>query len=125
MKSPSFAAVLLIGALVPIGCGAPSANVKGQVTCDGKPIVGTILFSPKGGEGTTTGTSVSASLNDDGRYELKLKSIGKYTVVITPGDVKFRPKAGGLDYPCDRSPLERDITAGDNDITIELAKRTR
>ena len=37
----------------------------------------------------------------------------------------LRPKPGQPDYPCDRSPLERDVKAGDNDITIELGRRKR
>jgi hypothetical protein len=67
---------------------------------------------------------VSAALQEDGRYELQLTSPGKYTLVVTPRDVTLRPKQGKRDYPCDRSPLEREVQAGDNDISIELAKRT-
>jgi hypothetical protein len=112
---------LALGILAASGCGAPSARVTGRVTCKDKPVVGVILFSPKGGEGP----SVSATLDDDGRYEVKLPSIGKYTVVVTPSNVTYPPKPGEFDYPCDRSPLERDIKAGDNDVPIELAVRTR
>jgi hypothetical protein len=120
---PSFL-VLLLG-LLAAGCGGRTAQVKGRITCEGKPVVGVILFSPKGDEGGNRGSAVTATLNDDGAYELKLPSTGKYTIVVTPRDVNYPPKPGEFDYPCDRSPLERDIQAGDNDVTIELAKRTR
>jgi hypothetical protein len=56
---------------------------------------------------------------------MKLTSMGAHTVVVTPRDVAIRPKRGQFDYPCDRSPLERSVQPGDNEITIELAKRKR
>lgn len=115
-----FAALLF--AMLAGGCGGPSAKVTGRVTCQSKPVAGVILFSPKGKDG---GTAVTAPLLDDGSYELRLTSIGAYTVVVTPRDIIGRPKAGAFDYPCDRSPLERDIRAGDNEITIELPKRSK
>jgi hypothetical protein len=111
--------------LAAAGCGGSSAHVTGRVTCQGKPVAGIILFSPKEEEGKTTGPAVTAPLNEDGTYELQLKNAGKYIIVITPANVNFHPKAGEADYPCERSPLEREVTAGENDITIELAKRTR
>jgi len=120
---PSMA--LLLAMLAAAGCGGPSATVTGRVTCQDKPVSGVILFSPKGEGGSNPGPSVNAPLREDGTFELRLTSIGIHTVVITPRDVTLRPKPGEFDYPCDRSPLERDIKAGDNSITIELAKRTR
>jgi hypothetical protein len=115
---------LLLGMLAATGCGGPSARVTGRITCQGKPVVGVVLFSPKG-TGDSPGPSVTAPLKEDGSYELRLTSLGAHTVVVTPHDVALRPKRGQFDYPCDRTPLERDIKAGDNDITIELAKRVR
>jgi hypothetical protein len=125
MNARALSTTLLFGMFAVAGCGGQAARVTGRVSCQGKPVVGVILFSPKGEAGSNAGRSVSAALREDGSYELQLTSIGKYTVVVTPRDVVFRPKEGGFDYPCDRSPLEREITAGDNDITIDLAKRTR
>ena len=116
---------LVLGMLATAGCGGPAATVTGRVTCEDKPVSGVILFSPKGEGAGNTGPAVNAPLGEDGRFELRLTSLGKHTVVITPRDITFRPKPGELDYPCDRSPLERDIKAGDNDITIDLARRTR
>jgi hypothetical protein len=86
--------------------------------------VGLVLFSPKEQSGSGK-AAVTAELNDDGRFELRLAGIGQHTIVVTPRDVVLRPKKGEFDYPCDRSPLERDIKAGDNDVTIELSKRVR
>ena len=116
---------LALGMVATAGCRGPAATVTGRVTCQGKPVCGVILFSPKGEGAGNTGPSVNAPLGEDGRFEVRLTSLGKHTVVITPRDVAFRPKAGEVDYPCDRLPLERDIQAGDNDLTIELAERTR
>jgi hypothetical protein len=112
---PSFAIVTLAG------CGGPAVTVTGRVTCEDKPVVGVILFSPKGE--SAYGPSVSAPLGEDGRFQTRLTTAGKHTIVITPRDVILRPKPGEFDYPCDRSPLERDLQPGDNDLTIELAKR--
>ena len=116
-----FRMALVLGMLALAGCGGSSAKVKGRVTCDSKPVVGLILFSPKGEEGERK----SADLKDDGSYELQFNGTGKYTIVITPRDVVANPKPGEFPYPCDLAPLERDIKAGDNEIIIELSKRTR
>jgi hypothetical protein len=124
MRAHFLAVVLLVGAFAAVGCGGPSAKVTGRVTCQGQPVVGVILFSPKTAEGGA-GASVSAPLQEDGSFELQLKNTGKYTVVVTSHDVTLKPKAGQFDYPCDRSPLERDIVAGDNEVLIDLKKRTR
>jgi len=129
MAAPRIAPVpwmaLVLGMLATAGCGGPPATVTGRVTCQDKPVSGVILFSPKGEDAGNTGPSVNAPLREDGSFELRLTTLGKHIVVITPRDITLRPKPGEFDYPCDRSPLERDIKAGDNDITIELAKRTR
>jgi hypothetical protein len=122
MTARVLATVLFLGVLAAAGCGGPSAKVTGRVTCQGKPVAGLILFSPKTAEG---GKSVTATLGDDGGYEVLLTGVGTYTVVVTPADVKAHPKRGEFDYPCNRTPLEREITAGDNDVTIELGKRTK
>jgi hypothetical protein len=120
-----FSALLLCGTLAATGCGGPSAKVTGRVSCQGKPVAGIILFSPKGEAGVNAGLAVTAPLQEDGSYEVRLPKIGAYSVVVTPRDVVLRPKPGAFDYPCDRSPLDRDIKAGDNDVTIELPKRVR
>jgi hypothetical protein len=105
------------------GCGGSTARVSGQVTCQNNPVSGSILFSPKGETEAANGVAVSAPLDEDGKYELQLKTIGTYIVVITPRNVRFPVRPGEVDYPCDRSPLEREIQAGQNDITIEMSVR--
>lgn len=113
----------LLGLLTLVGCGGSSAKVTGTVTCGGKPVSGSILFSPKGeGEGNI-GAPVNAPIKDDGTYELHLKTTGKHTVVITPRDMKYPVKPGEFDFPCSRAPKEWDVTAGDNTIVIELTNR--
>lgn len=115
----------LVGCFALIGCGGPSAKISGRVTCQGKPIVGGILFSPKGANPDNTGAAVSTQTNEDGRFELRLTTIGKHTVVVSPNDVKLRVKKGQPAYPCDLSPKEWDVKAGDNEIVIELKKQVR
>jgi hypothetical protein len=95
--------------------------VAGRVTCRGNPVVGGITFSPKGEGAGNTGPAVSAALKEDGRYELRLTTIGQHTVVVTPRDVKTKP--GEPDYPCERTPKELEVKAGNNEIVIELAER--
>jgi hypothetical protein len=119
-------AVLVLASLALVGCGGPAVTVTGRVTCEDKPVVGLILFSPKGENAQNPGHSVSAPLGDDGRFQIRLTTVGKHTIVITPitpRDVTLRPKPSAFDYPCDRSPLERDLQPGENDLTIELTKR--
>jgi hypothetical protein len=117
------AAAVLAGLLALIGCGGPSAKVTGRVTCQGKPVAGSILFSPKGEDARNKGTAVSASLDEDGCYELRLTTIGKHVVVVTPSDIRYPVKPGEVEHHCDRSPQEREINTGDNRIVIELTKR--
>jgi len=119
VKVTSMLAVLLAA----IGCGEPSAQITGRVTCQDKPVVGSILFSPRGEGESTPGPAVTAPLDEDGTYRLTLKSIGKHAVVVTPRDVKFPVPPGQFDYPCDRSAVERDVQAGPNEITIDMAIR--
>jgi hypothetical protein len=123
MKVHKQVALIIAVVLAPVGCGDHAAQVRGRVTCQEKPVVGSILFSPKGDDPSNTGPAVSAALSEEGTYELKLKSIGKHTVVITPRDVKFPVPPGQFDYPCDRSPLEREVQAGANEISIDMAVR--
>jgi hypothetical protein len=116
---------LVVSVLATAGCGGPLATVTGRVTCQDRPVSGVILVSPKGEDPRNSGPSVNAPLGEDGSFKLRLTSLGKHTIVITPRDITYPPRPGEFDYPCDRSPLERDIKAGDNDLTIELARRTR
>ena len=106
----------LMSVLFALGCSERVSEVTGRVTCGGKPVVGVILFSPSSEGDAKRG---NATLNENGEFKLALKT-GKYTVVITPRDVKFPVPPGELDYPCDRSPIEKEVQAGTNDFTIEM-----
>src|SRR5947207_13728714 len=85
-------AALLLGMLAAAGCGGSGVKVTGRVTCQDKPVVGLIQFSPREG---TPGASTSVPLKEDGTYEIELKHPGKYTVVVTPNNVALRPKEIG------------------------------
>jgi hypothetical protein len=104
-----------------VGCGGPSAMVKGTVTCQGKPVAGSILISPKG-EGAH---NAPALLKDDGTFEIKLTTVGKHTIVVSPRDRKYPVKPGELEFPCAITPIEQEIKAGENTIKIELAEHAK
>ena len=123
MKFALNAGAILAGLLTGIGCGSQSAQVTGRVTCQGNPVKGSILFSPKGESESNTGPAVNGPLNEDGTFQLRLTTVGAHMVVITPSDVKFPVPPGKFDYPCDRSAVEREVVAGANDITIEMGER--
>ena len=113
-----------VGGLVLLaGCSGPSAKVTGRATCNGKAVIGAILFSPNGDGASNTGPAVSAVLKEDGTYEVVLRSIGKHMVQVSPSDIKYPTPPGELDYPCDRAPVERDVKAGENTVNIELSPR--
>jgi hypothetical protein len=87
-------------------------------------VKGTVLFSPFGEGDDNTGEAVSAELKDDGSYELILKTIGKHRVVVSPSDVVY-PAKPGEEYPCPLTPIEKDIKSGDNEVVIQLGKRSK
>src|ERR1700722_489136 len=124
VKIRLWALSVFIGLLAASGCGR-SVRVTGQVSCQGKPVPGGILFSPKGEGPDNTGPAVSAQINEDGSYDLRLTTIGKHKVVVTPQNMKYPIKPGEAAFPCNLSPQEWEVTAGDNSIVIELAKRTK
>lgn len=108
------------------GCGGSAAHVTGTVKCSGKPVAGLILFSPVTIQsGNNAGEAISATLDAEGRYEATLPIAGKYRIVITPVDVVANPKPGAFDYPCDRTPIEKEFNVGHNDFPIEMSKRTK
>lgn len=80
------------------------------------------MFSPFGEGSDNTGESVSANLKEDGSYEVHLKTIGKHRIVVTPSDVVY-PAKPGHEYPCDLTPIEKEVKSGDNEIAIQLSKR--
>ena len=122
MNARAGAVVLALSALMLVGCGS-SATVAGRVTCSGKPVNGSILFSPFGEGPDNTGQAVGAPLKD-GNYEIHLQTIGKHRVVVSPADVKY-PAPPGQEYPCDLAPQTQDVKAGANTIDIELSSRSK
>jgi hypothetical protein len=127
MRAPSRVAIVVVVlavlfALGLAGCGGPSGRVTGRVTCGGQPVRGSILFSPFGEGPDNTGPAVTAPLKDDGSYELELKTFGRHRVVVSPADVVY-PAQPGQEYPCDLSPVEREVKAGTNEVVIELRAR--
>jgi hypothetical protein len=119
--------ILIVAFAAAVGCGGPQATVSGCITCQGKPVTGVVLFSSKATPGVEAGAqnSATAELSETGNYTVKLHGSGKYVVVVTPRDLSFRRKGGAPDFPCDRSPREIEVVAGNNDISFELAKRSR
>lgn len=101
------------------GCGPPASKVAGKVICNGKPVQGSILFSPAGEGDNNTGPAVAAPLKDDGTYTLELKTSGKHRIAVSPSDMKYSTKPGD-EYPCDLATIERDIKSGANEIVIDL-----
>ena len=117
-RSVSFLLVALC--VVPVaGCGGPSAKVVGTVTADGKPVPGTVQFSPLGEGADNTGPPAAVPLGPDGGYALELKTVGKHRVVVSPSDVPY-PVRPGQEYKYDLAPTEQVVKAGDNVIDISL-----
>jgi hypothetical protein len=117
-----WAAAILLGVVMLSGCGGRSATVTGRVTCQGKPVPGEIIFSPKGVSEENKGPAVNASLDEDGRYTVKLTSYGSHRISIRPSEMPA-PETEGKAFPCDLSTLERNVNPGSNEIVIDLAKR--
>ena len=114
------ALALALWAPLVVGCGSPNV-VAGRVTCNGAPVKGSVLFSPFGEGADNTGPAVGAPLKD-GAYEIRLQTVGKHRVVVSPADVKY-PAPPGEEYPCDLAPQTCEVKAGANTINIELAGR--
>ncbi len=106
------------------GCGGPVAKVTGRVTCQGKPVPGVIRFSPVGEDASNAGPAVTAEMKDDGVFDLRLTSIGKHKVIVSPRDINYPTPPGDFDFPCDRKAQEHEVKAGDNVIPIEMTPRT-
>jgi hypothetical protein len=122
-RPQSFVAV--VAALLALsGCSGPVAQVKGRVTCQDKPVPGVIRFSPVADEAQGAGRAVTAETNGDGAFELRLTSIGKYKVVVSPRDINYPPPPGGFDFPCSRSAQEHEVKAGMNVINFVMTPHT-
>lgn len=115
----------LIGLL---GCSSsqpPVAPVTGKITCQGKPVANAVVrFSPvdqssgktKEGEGKTNERG-QFTLSTFGRHDGAL--VGKHKVLISYEDAYKHPPCA---LPRD---LVKDVTAGSNEINIELAPEVK
>ncbi len=110
---------LSLSALPLLGCGS-STTVTGRVTCNGTPVKGSVLFSPFGEGADNTGPAVGAPLKD-GNYEIRLETVGKHRVVVSPSDIKY-PAPPGQEYPCSLAPQIKQVKVGANTIDIELTR---
>ena len=101
------------------GCGPGTAKVTGKITCNGIPVKGSVQISPFGEGSDNTGPAVSAPLKEDGSFALEIKTTGKHRIQVSPSDVKY-PAKPGEEYPCDLSPIEKELKPGQNDLVLEL-----
>ena len=108
----------IFGMISLAGCSGSAAKVTGRVTCQGKPVSGEILISPKGEGAGNIGPAKNAVLDADGRFSVILATTGSHRMTISASDA-----VPGKVYPCKLSSLERNVVAGGNEIEIELSKR--
>lgn len=125
------------------GCNSQSsdvANVVGQVTMNGEPVVeGNVVF-----ENAEQGKVYLARIEGQGEYQLNGVKIGEYSVLLKPhvqnlpdetsgidGNVIVAPKA--VPHPTSiparfqtaaTSPLKAHVVEGDNQLSFDLAKST-
>ena len=137
-------ALLGVGVTAVTGCGSGLANVTGQVTLDGQPIVGgsdvrgTIYLYPEGG----LGAPASGILDEEGRYDISTGTRGgvapgPYLVSISAIQI-IPPRIEG-DAPGGRPLTPRkyanpnqsgyrvDVAAGSNtfDFALESDRRSK
>lgn len=88
LRVGSMSLIGLVSCLMTAGCSDPYEGrmaISGTITLEGQPLAdGAIIFEPAGGQGTTSGASIT-----NGKYTIERKDglkPGKYTVRITSGD---------------------------------------
>jgi len=83
-----------------VGCGARTASVSGQVLLDGRPLPGGfVLFRPA----NPAANSVSAVLDDEGRFEVILP-VGNVQVAVDNRELKPRGPGHPSGVPGDLAP---------------------
>jgi hypothetical protein len=111
------------------GCGSGKARVKGRLVENGQakkfPATQVALeFVPLDADGKPEpGKSYTAVVNEDGTFEVVASGgelpPGKYQVTVTAtGDLRAKYRA----FAAPTSAIRREIKAGKNDLTIDLAK---
>jgi len=128
MRVTVWRSMAVLGFLAMVGCGGPSATVKGTVTCEGKPVAGGILSARKAKTIPIKACLTMPFLMRTVPLKSSLRRLANHTVVVTPNGVKSPAKRGGKredtqEFPCDLTPTEWDVKAGPNTIVIELANR--
>ena len=145
-RSTGLAALLALFA-ISLGCGGgpeqlPVHPAKGVVRYKGEPMKGggTVIFYPMG-----SGKEASGTINEDGTFTLQTYEAndgaaeGQYRVVVyqvtmqepesspetesTGEATEIVPKADQIPKiysDATQSPVTKEITAGENDLTIEL-----
>ena len=116
------------------GCGSPGPElhpVKGHVKfSDGRSVQGgTIEFTSVNGNISSVGRigqdgSFSLTTNEDGDGTV----VGKHKVIVIPGGVPITPGSAHVHGPAvpgkyssyETSGLSADVTAGENDLVIEI-----
>ena len=106
------------------GCSEGKAHVKGRIVENGQPVSfsanqAAVEFSPIGSDGKADSSKTfTAVVNDDGTFEV-LASGGE--VPRGNYDITFR-SYGKLREKYKDQTLRREVKAGKNDFTIDLAK---
>ena len=126
MRTPLPVLSLAVFIVTLTGCGKPEVRVKGQVTCGGQPVSGSILFSPNGESADNTGEAIPVTLNPDGTFTATLKTTGKHRVTVNPPtEAVYSTTKPGQKFPCDLKPVEKELKPGDNEIVIGLPDRAK
>jgi hypothetical protein len=111
------------------GCGSGKARVKGRLVENGQPqkfgaTQVALEFVPLGADGKPEqGKSYTAVVNEDGTFEVVASGgelpPGTYQVAVTAmGTLRTKYRA----FAAPTSAIRREIKAGKNDLTIDLAK---
>ncbi len=108
-----------------VGCGGPTyklAKVAGQLTLDGKPVVGAkITFNPQGDKGIPEPGPMSFAVTDaDGNFRLETMAgdrgavVGSHNVMVTTLKTKPHPSNPGqvVEVEPERAPLRYRTAPG-------------
>lgn len=133
MRLRFLAAALAAAFAFSAGCGNPDSRLKGRVVEDGQPVQvagqAALMFTLLGaGDQPDASKSYTANLNPDGSFEMVASGgrlpPGRYMVTIEmppaqgkAGLAKYREV-----YRFPKSSLRADVTVGENDVTVDLAK---
>jgi hypothetical protein len=128
------AALIVLFAIVAIGCGPSLSTVSGNVTVDGKPLEkGAISYAPADNQGSPVTANVAG-----GKYELQVQAGKKFVQISAPVLVGKKKQYEGPDAPYDefydeslppqynsKTTLTFDVQPGKNakDWAVESQKK--